>query len=90
MIFPSRSQLASKQIRRTGRAEAVTKEGLAATLLPGRLILASSAVLIVLTFGNLIFGTTVKRLHEKVQVRCLAWLVRRKAAETGLDLSESQ
>ena len=54
------------------------------------LILASSAVLIVLTFGNLIFGTTVKRLHEKVQVRCLAWLVRRKAAETGLDFSESQ
>ena len=36
MIFPSRSELASKQIRRTGRAEAVTKEGLAATLLPGR------------------------------------------------------
>ena len=36
MIFPSRNQLASKQIRRTGRAEAVTKEGLAATLLPGR------------------------------------------------------
>ena len=34
MIFPSRSQLASKQITRTGRAEAVTKEG--ATLLPGR------------------------------------------------------
>ena len=34
MIFPSRSQLASKQIRRTGRAEAVTKEGLAATLQP--------------------------------------------------------
>ena len=36
MIFPSRNQLASKQIRRTGRAEAVTKEGLAATLLPRR------------------------------------------------------
>ena len=34
MIFPSRSELASKQIRRTGRAEAVTKEGLAATLQP--------------------------------------------------------
>ena len=33
MIFPSRSQLASKQITRTGRAEAVTKESLAATLL---------------------------------------------------------
>ena len=36
MIFPSRSQLASKQITWTGRAEAVTKEGLAATLLPAR------------------------------------------------------
>ena len=36
MIFPSRSQLASKQITRTGQAEAVTKEGLAATLLPTR------------------------------------------------------
>ena len=34
VIFPSRSQLASKRITRTGRAEAVTKEGLAATLLP--------------------------------------------------------
>ena len=28
MIFPSRSQLASKQITRTGRARAVTKEGI--------------------------------------------------------------
>ena len=36
MIFPSRSQLESKQITRTERAEAVTKEGLAATLLPAR------------------------------------------------------
>ena len=36
MIFRSRSELASKQITGTGRAEAVTKEGLAATLLPGR------------------------------------------------------
>ena len=34
MIFPSRSQLASKQITGTGRAEAVTKKGLAATLQP--------------------------------------------------------
>ena len=33
MIFPSRSQLASKQITRTGRARAVTKEGINATLL---------------------------------------------------------
>ena len=33
MIFPSRSQLASQQITRTGRAGAVTKEGIDATLL---------------------------------------------------------
>ena len=36
MIFPSRSQLASKQITPPGRAESVTKEGLAATLLLAR------------------------------------------------------
>ena len=34
MIFRSRSELASKQIRGTGRAEGVAKEGLAATLQP--------------------------------------------------------
>ena len=33
--FDRADELASKQITRTGRAEAVTKEGLAATLLPG-------------------------------------------------------
>ena len=33
MIFPSRSQLASKQTTRTGRAGAVTKEGIDAALL---------------------------------------------------------
>ena len=51
---------------------------------------ASSAVLFVLTLASLIFGTSVKRLHKKMQACCLAWCVRRKAAETGLDLSESQ
>ena len=34
--FDRADELASKQITRTGRAEAVTKEGLAATLLPPR------------------------------------------------------
>ena len=33
ILFPSRSQLASKQTTRTGRAGAVTKEGIDATLL---------------------------------------------------------
>lgn len=52
----------------------------------GGLLLAGSGVSIVLTLGNLLFGTSVKRLHEGVQARCLSWLVSRKAAETGLDL----
>ena len=56
----------------------------------GWLLVAASGVLILLTLGNLIFGTStsVKRLHEGVQARCLTWFIRRKAAETGLDLTE--
>ena len=50
--------------------------------------MAASGVLVLLTSGNLIFGTSVRRLHEGVQARCLAWLISRKAAETGLDLTE--
>ena len=56
----------------------------------GWLLLAASVVVAVLTLGNLIFGTSVKHLHEKVQAHCLAWLLNRKAAEIGLDLSELQ
>ena len=56
----------------------------------GWLLSAASGVLIVLTSVNLIFGTSIKNLHERVQARCLVWLLRRKAAETGLDLSEPQ
>ena len=54
----------------------------------GWLLSAASSVLIVLTLGNLIFGGSIKSLHEEVRARCVTWLVRRKAAETGLDLSE--
>ena len=54
----------------------------------GWLLVAASGVLVLLTSGNLIFGTSVRRLHEGVQARCLAWLISRKAAETGLDLTE--
>ena len=54
----------------------------------GWLLVASSGVLILLTLGNLVFGTSVRRLHEGVQARCLAWFISRKAAETGLDLTE--
>lgn len=53
----------------------------------GGLLLAASGVSIALTLGNLIFGTNVRRLHERVQTRCLSWLISRKTADTGLDLS---
>ena len=55
----------------------------------GPLFMAASGVLILLTLGNLIFGTSVRRLHEGIQARCLAWFISRKAAETGLDLTGS-
>ena len=54
----------------------------------GWLLVAASGVLILLTLGNLIFGTSIRRLHEGVQSRCLAWFISREAAETGLDLTE--
>lgn len=47
----------------------------------------ATGVLLLFTLLNAIFGTTVKRLHEKMQARCLTWFIRRKAAETGLDLT---
>ena len=56
----------------------------------GWLLVAAPSALILLTLFNLIFGTSVRRLHEGVQARCLAWFIRRKAAETSLDLTELQ
>ena len=55
----------------------------------GGMLGAASGVLVLLTLGNLIFGTTVKRLHEGMQARCLAWFLSRKASETGLDLTDT-
>ena len=54
----------------------------------GYLLMVASGVLISLTLGNLIFGTSVRRLHEEMQDRCLTWLTSRKAAEIGRDLTE--
>ena len=56
----------------------------------GWLLVAASGVLILLTLGNLILGTSVRHLHKGVQTRCLAWFISRKAAEIGLDLTELQ
>ena len=56
----------------------------------GWLLVAASGVLILLTLGNLILGTSVRHLHKGLQTRCLAWFISRKAAEIGLDLTELQ
>ena len=46
--------------------------------------------LVLWTAVNLIWGTTIKNVHGRVRVWCLGWLLRRKAAETGLDLAAPQ
>ena len=58
-------------------------------LMGGVLVVASGA-LILMTLVNLMFGTSAKGFHEKIRARCLTWLINRKAAETGLDLTEPQ
>lgn len=54
----------------------------------GWMLSGASGVMAVWTLVNLIFGTSVRNIHKKVQDFCLAWFIRRKSAETGLDFSE--
>jgi hypothetical protein len=49
----------------------------------------SSGLLFFLTLGNLIFGTTVKRLHEAVRTHISTWLIQRSAVDLGLDVTET-
>ena len=49
-----------------------------------------SGIVILMTLGNFIFGTTVKGLHQRVQDLCLTWFIEREAAATGLDLTDVQ
>ena len=56
----------------------------------GWILLAASVVVPALTLGNLMFGTSVRSLHGKVRDLYLSWLLKRKTAEIGLDLSEPQ
>ena len=53
----------------------------------GWLLIAAAGISLLVTLGNSIFGITVRRVHEEIQARCLTWFIRRKAAETGLDLT---
>ena len=45
-----------------------------------------AAPLMLWTVLNWIRGTTIKDVHGRVRTWCLKWLLRRKAAEIGLDL----
>ena len=54
----------------------------------GWLLAAAFGVLIFLTLSNLIFGTSVRQLHDRMQARCLAWFIGRKASEISLHLTE--
>ena len=52
------------------------------------LIGSSSIVLALMTLGNLISGFNVKHLKERVQNRCLIWLLKREAKTIGVDLND--
>ena len=45
-----------------------------------------ATVLVLWTVLNWIWGTTIKNVHGRVRTLCLKWLLKRKAAEIGLDL----
>ena len=47
-----------------------------------------SVVVALWTLANLLFGSTVKGLHNWVKNRCLPWLLKREAESIGIALSE--
>lgn len=55
----------------------------------GWLLTAGVGVVLLLTLGNLIMGSTVQGLHERVQQRCLKWLIKREAIVIGLNLEDT-
>ena len=50
---------------------------------------AGSIVVALWTLVNLLFGSTVKGLHERLQNRLLTWLLKRESKAIEVDLSES-
>ncbi len=60
------------------------------TQILGWLFTIGSGVLILLTLGNLIFGATVRSLHQRVEDQCCTWLIKRAVVATGLDLRNHQ
>ena len=51
-------------------------------------LMGSSTILTLLTLVNLVFGSSVKKIHAWVQNRCLTWFLKREAKTVGVDLSE--
>ena len=49
-----------------------------------------SIAVVFLTLLNLLFGSTVKGLHSKVEDRCFLWLLKSEAESIGIDLSETE
>ncbi|HHL39504.1 MAG TPA: hypothetical protein ENJ37_03255 [Deltaproteobacteria bacterium] len=58
-------------------------------LLGWSLIMGLAAVTL-LTLVNLLAGTTVKNLHQKIENRCLTWFLKREAKAIGFDLRDFQ
>lgn len=50
-------------------------------------VTGSSAVLVVLTLANLMFGSTVRKLHLSLVRRCYHWLVRKRGKWLGVDVT---
>lgn len=54
----------------------------------GWTLTAGSGVLVLMTLANLILGSTVTGLHQRVQDRCLTWFITREAEATGVNLED--
>jgi len=59
-------------------------------LILASVLLVSVVVSLVLGLTNLVFGSTVKGLHERIELRLRTWFIKREAAATGIDLSDFQ
>ena len=51
-------------------------------------LIGSSIVVALLTLGNILFGSNVKRLHKWVQNGYLTWLLKREAKAIGINQNE--
>lgn len=54
----------------------------------GWTLTAGSGLLVLMTLANLILGSTVMGLHQRVQDRCLTWFITREAEATGVNLED--